>query len=78
MTVSEVKDGLHMAPDHVYVIAPNNYLTVDGDTLRLMNRTNRVAIAIRSTCCSSRLPSSARNAPPLSSSREGEQRHTKV
>lgn len=35
MTVSEVKDGLHMAPDHVYVIAPNNYLTVDGDTLRL-------------------------------------------
>jgi two-component system, chemotaxis family, CheB/CheR fusion protein len=25
MSVSEVEDGLDVAPNHVYVIAPNNY-----------------------------------------------------
>ena len=35
MPVLEIEDGMTVAPDHVYVIAPNAYLTIDGDVLRL-------------------------------------------
>ena len=35
MPVVEIEDGTDVAPNHVYVIAPNHDLTLDGDTLRL-------------------------------------------
>ena len=35
MPVSEIEDGMKAVPNHVYVIAPNSSLTLDGDTLRL-------------------------------------------
>ena len=35
MPVAEIEDGMVIAPNHVYVIAPNHDLTLDGDTLRL-------------------------------------------
>ena len=36
MPVAEIEDGMAVHPDHVYVIAPNHDVTLDGDTLRLM------------------------------------------
>ncbi len=35
MPVMEIEDGMVVAPNHVYVIAPNHDLTLDGNTLRL-------------------------------------------
>ena len=35
MPVAEITDGMRIAPDHVYVIAPNSSLTLDSNTLRL-------------------------------------------
>lgn len=35
MPVVEIEDGMSVAPNHVYVIAPNYDLTLEGDTLRL-------------------------------------------
>lgn len=35
MPVVEVQDGMTIAPDHVYVTAPNKDLTLEGDTLHL-------------------------------------------
>ena len=39
MPVVEIEDGTGIRPDHVYVIAPNHDLTLDGDTLRLTEST---------------------------------------
>ncbi|MGA9869344.1 MAG: chemotaxis protein CheB, partial [Acetobacteraceae bacterium] len=36
MPVVEIDDGMRVAPDHVYVIAPNFDLTLEGDVLRLI------------------------------------------
>ena len=36
MPVVEIEDGMRIAPDHVYVIAPDRDLTLDGDVLRLV------------------------------------------
>jgi len=35
MPVVEIEDGIEIAPNHVYVIAPNYDLTLDGNVLRL-------------------------------------------
>ncbi|WP_158932987.1 chemotaxis protein CheB [Acidisphaera sp. S103] len=35
MPVVEIEDGLEVTPNHVYVIAPNHDLTLDGNVLRL-------------------------------------------
>lgn len=35
MPVAEIEDGMPVAPNRVYVIAPDHDLTLDGDTLRL-------------------------------------------
>ena len=35
MPVAEIADGMEVAPDHVYVIAPNHDLTLDANALRL-------------------------------------------
>ena len=35
MPVLEIEDGVTVLPNHVYVIAPNAYLTIDGNVLRL-------------------------------------------
>jgi hypothetical protein len=35
MPVVEIEDGIEVAPNHVYVIAPNYDLTLDGNVLRL-------------------------------------------
>ena len=39
MPVAEIEDGMGIRPNHVYVIAPNHDLTLDGDTLRLIEPT---------------------------------------
>ena len=36
MPVAEIENGISVHPDHVYVITPNYDLTLDGDTLRLI------------------------------------------
>ena len=38
LPVSEARDGMRIAPDHVYVIPPNATLTVDRGVLRLAPR----------------------------------------
>jgi two-component system CheB/CheR fusion protein len=35
MTVGQAVDGIRIEPEHLYVIPPGAYLSVDGDTLRL-------------------------------------------
>ncbi len=39
MPVAQIEDGTGITPNYVYVIAPNHDLTLDGDTLRLIEPT---------------------------------------
>ena len=39
MPVAEIEDGVGIHPNHVYVIAPDHDLTLDGDLLRLIKPT---------------------------------------
>jgi two-component system CheB/CheR fusion protein len=41
MPVVEVKDGMRVQPDHVYVIPPNCEMTIDDGVLHLKNREER-------------------------------------
>jgi two-component system CheB/CheR fusion protein len=38
MPVTEVKDGMRVKPDHVYVIPPNTYMSISGEVLALTPR----------------------------------------
>ncbi len=38
MPVTEVKHGMRVEPDHVYVIPPNTYMTISGEVLALTPR----------------------------------------
>jgi two-component system, chemotaxis family, CheB/CheR fusion protein len=41
MPVLEVKNGMQVQPDHVYVIPPNCEMTIDDGELQLRNREDR-------------------------------------
>ncbi len=46
MPVAEVRDGMRIEPNCVYVIAPNRYLTISGETLHLTEPVDSHAVRV--------------------------------
>lgn len=46
MRVVQVEDEMHVAPNHVYVIPPNRYLSISGETLHLTEPAERRGVRV--------------------------------
>jgi len=59
MKVREATDGRPIQPDHVYVIPPNNALTIKGGLLRLGPRPGPASVFWPSITCFNRSPATS-------------------